>query len=33
VGEEGDGQSATIKEGVFKLWTLNKDRRFIYIIP
>jgi MFS family permease len=30
---EGDGQNATLKEGVLKLWNLNKDRRFIYIIP
>ena len=33
VGEGAESQNATVKEGVLKLWTLCKDRRFIYIIP
>ena len=33
VGGGAEAKTATVKEGLLKLWTLCKDRRFIYIIP
>ena len=33
VGDGAEAQNATLKEGLLKLWTLCKDRRFVYIIP